>query len=84
VRYSEVFGLLGPNGAGKTTTVKILATLLLPDGGSARVARYDVVESSSMVRSNVGVTLTVERSFFWKLTGRENLKYFWDVDGNKG
>jgi len=84
VRYGEVFGLLGPNGAGKTTTVKILATLLLPDGGSARVAGYDVVESPSMVRSNIGVTLTVERGFFWKLTGRENLKYFGMLMGLRG
>jgi len=84
VKYGEVFGLLGPNGAGKTTTVKILATLLLPDSGSARVAGYDVVESSSMVRKNIGVTLTVEKGFFWKLTGRENLKYFGMLMGIKG
>ncbi|MCD6538263.1 ATP-binding cassette domain-containing protein [Candidatus Bathyarchaeota archaeon] len=47
VRYGEVFGLLGPNGAGKTTTVKILATLLLPDGGSARVAEIPHLHSDS-------------------------------------
>ena len=84
VKYGEVFGLLGPNGAGKTTTVKILATLLLPDGGSAKVAGYDVVEFSSIVRNNIGVTLTVEKGFFWKLTGRENLKYFGMLMGIKG
>ncbi|RLG95742.1 ABC transporter ATP-binding protein [Candidatus Bathyarchaeota archaeon] len=84
VKYGEVFGLLGPNGAGKTTTVKILATLLLPDGGSAKVAGYDVVEFSSIVRNNIGVTLTVEKGFFWKLTGRENLKYFGMLMGIRG
>lgn len=84
VRYGEVFGLLGPNGAGKTTTVKILATLLLPDSGKATVAGFDVVEQPTEVRSRIGVTLTVEKGFFWKLTGRENLKYFGLLRGLSG
>ncbi len=84
VRYGEVFGLLGPNGAGKTTTVKILATLLLPDSGEATVAGFDVVRQPSEVRRRIGVTLTVERGFFWKLTGRENLKYFGLLRGLRG
>ncbi|KYH36338.1 MAG: ABC transporter [Candidatus Bathyarchaeota archaeon B24] len=84
VNYGEVFGLLGPNGAGKTTTVKILSTLLIPDEGRARVAGFDVVESPSMVRKHIGVTLTVEKGFFWKLTGRENLSYFGMLRGLKG
>lgn len=84
VKYGEVFGLLGPNGAGKTTTVKILTTLLLPDGGTAKVAGYDVIESPGMVRRSIGVTLTVEKGFFWKLTGRENLMYFGMLRGLKG
>jgi len=68
VEWGEVFGLLGPNGAGKTTTVKILSTLLLPDDGWARVAGYDVVREASRVRENIGVSLSVERGFFWKLS----------------
>jgi ABC-2 type transport system ATP-binding protein len=76
VRYGEVVGLLGPNGAGKTTTIKILATLLIPDGGEARVAGYDVVEEADKVRKNIGLMLTVEKGFYGKLTGRENLEYF--------
>jgi ABC-2 type transport system ATP-binding protein len=76
VRYGEVVGLLGPNGAGKTTTIKILATLLVPDGGEARVAGYDVVEEAGKVRKNIGLMLTVEKGFYGKLTGRENLEYF--------
>jgi len=84
VDYGEVFGLLGPNGAGKTTTVKILSTLLIPDEGKAKVAGFDVVKSPSMVRRHIGVTLTVEKGFFWKLTGRENLSYFGMLRGLKG
>ncbi len=84
VEKGEVFGLLGPNGAGKTTTVKIITTLLLPDGGEARVLGYDVISEAEKVREVIGVTLSVEKGFFWKLTGRENLKYFGMLRGLKG
>lgn len=84
VKENEVFGLLGPNGAGKTTTVKILSTLLLPDEGTARIMGIDVVEEPSKVREIIGVSLSVERGFFWKLTGYENLKYFGLLRGLKG
>ncbi len=80
----EVFGLLGPNGAGKTTTVKILSTLLLPDSGNASVLGYDVVKDAVEVRKRIGVSLTVEKGFFWKLTGRENLMYFGMLYGLDG
>ena len=50
-----VLGLLGPNGAGKTTAVRILTTLLRPDGGSARVAGYDVVREAAQVRAQIGL-----------------------------
>ncbi len=84
VEAGEVFGLLGPNGAGKTTTVKILSTLLLPDSGRAWVLGYDVVEEPQRVREVIGVSLSVERGFFWKLTGYENLKYFGLLRGLDG
>jgi len=84
VKWGEVFGLLGPNGAGKTTTVKILTTLLLPDDGKAYVNGYDVVKKPIKVRESIGVVLNVERGFFWKLTGRENLRYFGMLKGMKG
>jgi ABC-2 type transport system ATP-binding protein len=67
-----VVGLLGPNGAGKTTLVRILSTLLEPDGGTARVAGFDVVKSPTAVRRCIGTAgqfAAVDET----LTGRENL-----------
>jgi len=72
VRRGTVLGMLGPNGAGKTTAVRILATLLSPDGGRARVAGHDVVAQPAQVRRAVGLTgqyASVDEA----LTGRENL-----------
>ena len=51
-----VFGFLGPNGAGKTTTIRVLATLLRPDGGSARVLGHDVVREADRVRERISLT----------------------------
>ncbi len=84
VEKGTVFGLLGPNGAGKTTTVKILSTLLVPDKGRAWIMGYDVLEEPEKVREIIGVSLSVERGFFWKLTGYENLKYFGMLRGLSG
>ena len=72
VRTGSVFGLLGPNGAGKTTAVRILATLLQPDGGHAAVCGHDVVTHAHQVRQLTGLTgqyASVDET----LTGRENL-----------
>jgi ABC-2 type transport system ATP-binding protein len=69
----SVLGLLGPNGAGKTTAVRILATLLEPDAGSARVAGFDVVREAPALRSRIGLAgqnAAVDEN----LTGAENLE----------
>ncbi len=76
VKKGEVFGLLGPNGAGKTTLIKILSTLILPDSGKATVCGFDIVSDSHQVRSKIGLVNTNERSFYWRLSGRENLNFF--------
>src|SRR6516164_8376844 len=68
-----VLGMLGPNGAGKTTTVRILATLLAPDGGRARVAGLDVVERGAAVRRLIGLSGQYAAVDPY-LTGRENLQ----------
>jgi oleandomycin transport system ATP-binding protein len=72
VRAGSVYGLLGPNGAGKTTTVRIFATLLRPDAGTARVGGYDVVRDAHRVRRMVGLTGQYA-SVDEMLTGTENL-----------
>src|SRR3954466_9195522 len=72
VPEGRVLGVLGPNGAGKTTAVRILATLLRPDSGSARVAGHDVVKEAAAVRRSIGLTgqyASVDED----LTGVQNL-----------
>jgi ABC-2 type transport system ATP-binding protein len=72
-RTGTVFGLLGPNGAGKTTAVRILATLLEPDGGTARVAGLDAVRDAAKLRAKIGLAgqyAAVDEN----LTGFENLE----------
>ncbi|MGE4425700.1 MAG: ATP-binding cassette domain-containing protein [Solirubrobacteraceae bacterium] len=69
----SVLGLLGPNGAGKTTTVRILTTLLTPDGGSARVAGLDVVRDADELRTKIGLAGQYAAVDEY-LTGRENLR----------
>jgi len=80
VAPGAVYGLLGPNGAGKTTTVRILATLLAPDGGRARVAGHDVAAEPGLVRQAIalaGQSATVDED----LTGRENLVFLGRLAG---
>ena len=72
VRAGSVYGILGPNGAGKTTTVRMLATLLRPDAGEARVLGHDIVEEADEVRSVVSLTGQLA-SVDEDLTGQENL-----------
>jgi ABC-2 type transport system ATP-binding protein len=72
VRSGSVYGVLGPNGAGKTTTIRMLATLLRPDAGSARVLGHDIVKDADAVRGRVSLTGQLA-SVDEDLTGRENL-----------
>lgn len=76
VREGEVLGLMGPNGAGKSTLIKILCTLILPSEGNAYINGYDVVKEGKKARSSIGFVTTDERSFYWRLSGRENLQFF--------
>ncbi len=88
----KILGILGPNGAGKTTLLKIIATLILPNKGqialqcSAEPSQsvplswshqgFTDPNSEALVKSNIGLMIDEERSFYWRLTGRQNLEFF--------
>lgn len=71
-----VLVLLGPNGSGKTTTLKLISTLLLPDSGRVLLAGSDTRTDSTRARRDVGFAIANERSFFPRLSARENLDFF--------
>jgi ABC-2 type transport system ATP-binding protein len=76
----EVLALLGPNGSGKSTTLKLVSTMLLPDQGRVFIGGADTRHQSSAVRKQVGFAVASERSFFPRLTARENLDFFAALD----
>jgi ABC-2 type transport system ATP-binding protein len=76
VSAGEVLGLLGPNGSGKSTTLKLISTMLLPDRGEVLVRGLDTRRHGQDVRRSVGFAVASERSFFPRLTVRENLEFF--------
>ena len=76
----ETTGLLGPNGAGKTTTLRMIATLVVPDAGRARVDGHDSVTDALVVRDRLGV-LSDARGLYTRLTARENIGYYGRLRG---
>jgi len=74
VKKGEIFGVLGPNGSGKSTLVRLIATLLLPDGGEVIVMGHDVEKDPMQVQRLIN-RVSVEASFFKKLSPMENLLY---------
>ena len=80
VAAGEIYGLLGPNGAGKTTTLRVLAGILVPTSGQARVAGLDVAANVLAVRRRLGF-LTGTTGLYARLTGRELLTYFARLHG---
>ena len=80
VPAGSVLVLLGPNGSGKTTALKLIATVLLPDSGRVLVHGFDTLRQSGDVRTHVGFAVASERSFFPRLSARENLDFFATLD----
>lgn len=81
VEFGELFGLVGPNGAGKTTTIKMLTTLLTPTSGTAKVLGFDIVKNVVEIRRRIGIIFGGERGLYYRVSGRENLRYFADLYG---
>ena len=79
-RPGRIFTLLGPNGAGKTTTLRILATMLKPTSGTAKVAGFDTVKEPEKVRAKIGF-LTGSTALYQRLTPNELVKYYADLHG---
>src|ERR1700690_3927193 len=75
VEEGEIFGLIGPDGAGKTSIFRVLTTLLLPDGGSAKVDGFDVVKDYKQIRNRVGY-MPGKFSLYQDLSVEENLNFF--------
>jgi ABC-2 type transport system ATP-binding protein len=80
VREGEVLALLGPNGAGKTTTVRMLASILKPTAGWARIAGYDTVRDAKLVRHMIGL-LTEFPGLYLRMKGRDYLDFFGQLQG---
>jgi ABC-2 type transport system ATP-binding protein len=81
VDKGTVYGLIGPNGAGKTTLVKILSTLIIPTRGKAKVFGFDILRQDREVRASIGLATGTERSFYFRLSGWQNLWFFGVLQG---
>ncbi|MGE5280074.1 MAG: ABC transporter ATP-binding protein/permease [Deltaproteobacteria bacterium] len=81
VERGRAVALLGPNGAGKTTLLKICATLILPDAGLVTIDGLRVGRDDERIKQRLGLVTCQERSFYWRLTGRENLLFFAALQG---
>ena len=81
VQSGSVLAILGPNGAGKTTLLRILAGLVLPSAGDAKIWALDVIQDEVRAKGMVGVSLGDDRSLYWRLSGRRNLDFFAALHG---
>jgi ABC-2 type transport system ATP-binding protein len=79
IKRGQIFGLLGPNGAGKTTTIKMLSTLLIPTSGKATILGYDVEKSFMEIRKRINLVSGGERGLYYRVSGRQNLRFFSDL-----
>lgn len=76
VGRGEIVALLGENGAGKSTLIRVIATTLLPHAGTVMVDGHDVTTEPHEAQAVTGLVLSEERSFFWRLSGQQNLEFF--------
>jgi ABC-2 type transport system ATP-binding protein len=76
--------ILGANGAGKTTLLKLMGGLLYPTSGRVRLDTFDSVEHNAAMRARIGYVINEERSFYWRLSGYQNLEFFGALDNLRG
>ncbi|TMT87195.1 ABC transporter ATP-binding protein [Haloterrigena sp. H1] len=81
IETGSIVGLLGPNGAGKTTLIKSILGMVLPDEGSVRIGGVDVYERPRDAYAHVDAMLEGARNDYWRLTVKENLRYFATISG---
>ncbi len=84
VQKGDRIAVLGPNGAGKTTLLKLIGGLLFPTVGDIIVNGFNTVNHNTTARRSVGFVLNEERSFFWRLSGVQNLEFFGALDNLRG
>ena len=84
VARGELFGLLGPNGAGKSTLLKLLATLTVADRGRMTIDGIDVEREPTRAKQRIGLCTSDERSFYFRLTARQNMEFFGSLMGLSG
>lgn len=82
IEQGEIVGLLGPNGAGKTTIIKSILGLVLPDSGEVRVNGTNVLETPAEMYQSAAAMLEGARNTYWRLTVRENLRFFTVIGGS--
>jgi ABC-2 type transport system ATP-binding protein len=80
IRSGDRIAVLGPNGAGKTTLLKLIGGLLLPSKGKITVNGFDTLNNNTKARKSVGFVMNEERSFFWRLSAKQNLEFFAVLD----
>lgn len=81
INEGEIVGLLGENGAGKTTTLRIISTMIKCTSGTVKVSGFDINKEPSKVRNEIGILFGGEVGLYDRLTARENIKYFAELNG---
>jgi ABC-2 type transport system ATP-binding protein len=76
LQKGSILAVLGPNGAGKTTLLKVISTLILPEKGTVEVNGLSLGKDEQRIKGCLGLVASCERSFYWRLTGRQNLEFF--------